>query len=291
MTILVTGSTGTIGTEVVARLAGQGVAVRALTRSPDAARLPDGVVPVRGDLADLDALRAALSGVDTLFLLSPVVPDELTWTLIALGLAQEAGVRGLVYLSVFKGEEYADVPHFTGKHAAERMIAQRDLPATVLRPAYYMQNDLQQKDALLGGVYAMPLGRRGISMVDTRDIAEAAAAELLRRDRAATRLPREVLDLVGPDPLTGTTVSAIWSEALRRPVAHAGDDLDAFERTMKAFAPGWLAYDMRQMMHRYQQDGAVGTPEALARLTAVLGHPPRSYRDFAAETAGQWQVG
>ena len=50
-----------------------------------------------------------------------------------------------------------------------------------------------------------------------------------------------------------------------------------------------MARDMRLMMSRYQQHGTVAKPEAVARLTDILGHAPRSYRDFAAETAKQWQ--
>lgn len=118
MTILVTGSTGNIGSLVVAGLASQGADVRALTRSPEKARFPESVTPVKGDLSDVDAMRAALSGIGTLFLLAPNVPDELTQAMVALNLARDAGVRGVVYLSVFKGAEYADVPHFTGKHTS-----------------------------------------------------------------------------------------------------------------------------------------------------------------------------
>ena len=292
MTILVTGSTGNVGAQVIARLAGQGADVRALTRSPDKARFPAGVAPVKGDLSDVDAVRAALNGVGTLFLLAPNVPDELTQAMLALNLAREAGVRGVVYLSVFKGAEYADVPHFTGKHTVERMIDQCGIPATVLRPAYYIQNDLRQKDALLGaGFYAMPVGHKGISMVDTRDIADVAAARLLRREQDASALPTETVELVGPDCLTGPALAELWTGVLGRPIRYAGDDLDAMEQKMRAAAPGWLAYDMRLMMRRYQQDGAAATPVELDRLTTLLGRAPRSYRDFAKAAAKQWQAG
>ncbi|MHB1303642.1 MAG: NmrA/HSCARG family protein [Acidiphilium sp.] len=291
MTILVTGSTGNIGSQVVARLAGNGAEIRALTRSPETARLPEGVVPVKGDLSDVEAMRGALAGASTLFLLAPNVPDELTQALIALNLAREAGLRRVVYLSVFKGAEYTDVPHFTGKHTVERMIEQCDIPATILRPAYYIQNDLRQKDVLLGaGLYAMPVGHMGISMVDTRDIADIAAAQLLLREQAPDPLPREIVELVGPDCLTGPDLAALWTEVLGRPIRYAGDDLEAMEQKMKAFAPGWLAYDMRLMMHRYQQDGAAATQADLTRLTTLLGHAPRSYRDFALAAAKQWQA-
>ena len=77
---------------------------------------------------------------------------------------------------------------------------------------------------------------------------------------------------------------------LGREVRYAGGDLDAFEKAVKANAPAWLAYDLRAMMRRYQADGAVATPDDIARLTTLLGRPPRSYRDFARETARSWQA-
>jgi uncharacterized protein YbjT (DUF2867 family) len=292
MTILVTGSTGTIGTQVLNFLNGTGADIRALTRSPEKAELPAGVTAVKGDLADIDSIRAALEGVSTLFLLAPNAPDELTQAMLALNAAREAGVKGIVYLSVFKGEAYADVPHFASKMTVERMIDAYDLPATILRPAYFIQNDLRQKDALLGGgAYGMPVGAKGISMVDVRDIGEAAAKELLRRERASKPLPREIFELVGPDALTGAALATLWTEILERPIAYAGNDLDGLEKRLKSFGPAWLAYDMKLMMRRYQQDSAIATDDDLARLTALLGHPPRSYRDFAQAAAAKWSQG
>ena len=102
MAILVTGSTGTIGARVLSHLQGRGLDVRALTRTPDKAQLPNGVTAVRGDLADIDSFRAALKGVSTLFLLVPNVADELTQALQALLepgrvdiAAQQAAIGGL----------------------------------------------------------------------------------------------------------------------------------------------------------------------------------------------------
>lgn len=290
MSILVTGSTGVIGTQVLEHLNDSGAEVRALTRSPDKANFPASVTPVQGDLTDLDALRAAMKGIDTLFLLAPNAPDEFTQALQALSIARDAGVKGIVYLSVFKGEEYVDVPHFSSKHTAERMIETLALPATVLRPAYFIQNDTRQKDPLLQqGVYGMPIGNKGISMVDVRDIGEAAARELLRRDRASGPLPHEVYEIVGPEALTAELMTSIWSDALGRKIGYVGDDLDSFETRLKQFGPQWLAYDMRLMMQRYQDNGAVATPEQIERLTTLLGRPPRSYRDFATNAAKEWK--
>ncbi|GAB0115201.1 NmrA/HSCARG family protein [Acidisoma sp. C75] len=292
MTILVTGGTGTIGAQVLAHLQGHQADVRALTRSPETAQFPAGVSAVRGDLADPDSVRAALRGVSTLFLLVPNVADELTQAMLTLTLAREAGVKGIVYLSVFGGEAYADVPHFAGKYTVERMIAALELPATILRPAYFIQNDLRQKDGLLkAGVYGAPIGAKGVSMVDIRDIGEAAAIELLRREQAATPLGRETYALVGPDSLTGDDIAALWSKALSRAIRYGGDDLAAMEQRMKSMLPAWHALDLRLMFARYQTDGAVATAEDIARLTALLGRAPRSYASFASDAASQWARG
>jgi uncharacterized protein YbjT (DUF2867 family) len=289
MTILVTGGTGTIGTQVLAHLNGHGIETRVLTRSPETARIPSGVTAVRGDLADPESLSAALKGVSTLFLLAPNVADELTQAMLALTLAREAGVKGIVYLSVFKGEDYADVPHFAGKHTVERMIEALDLPATILRPAYFIQNDLRQKDALLGfGAYGAPVGSRGVSMVDIRDIGAAAAIELVRREQAAAPLDRQTYALVGPDSLTGPDVAAIWSDALGRAIRYGGDDLGAMEQRMKTMLPAWHALDLRLMFSRYQTDGAAATPADVSRLAELLGRAPRSYAAFAKDAASRW---
>lgn len=270
MAILVTGSTGTIGSQVLAHLQGRGIDVRALTRSPETAQLPSGVTPVRGDLADTDSMRAALEGVSTLFLLAPNVADELTQAMLALTVAREAGVKGIVYLSVFKGEAYADVPHFAGKHTVERMIEALDLPATILRPAYFIQNDLRQKDPLLKfGAYGAPIGSKGISMVDIRDIGEAAAIELVRREEATAPLGRETYELVGPDSLTGEGVAAIWSKALGRAIRYGGDDLAVMEQRMAARCAAESAATIGSVGKAQRSDNIVSIPSPAAITSAA----------------------
>jgi uncharacterized protein YbjT (DUF2867 family) len=290
--ILITGGAGTIGSLVVACLARKGAGVYALARAPERSKFPDGVTPVKGDLTDVDSMRAALASASKLFLLNAVVPDEITQALITLNLAREAGIQRIVYFSVFNSDKYTNVPHFTGKHAVERMIEQFDLPATILQPNYFMQNDAKWlKYPVLGhGVYPMPIGRVGLSMVDARDIAEAAALCLLRREEAPGPLPREVIELVGPDVLTGEAIAGIWTEVLNKPVRYGGDGLDAFEQMFRTFLPGWRAYDTRLMMERFQRDGMAAKPGDIEKLTALLGRSLRSYHDFAVETARQWKA-
>ncbi|ADU38267.1 NmrA/HSCARG family protein [Variovorax paradoxus] len=284
MSILVTGATGTIGSLVVQGLAAAGAEVSAFVRTSGKQSFPAGVKEVVGDLTDVPSMRAALSSVRTLFLLNAVTPDEVTQALVALSLAREAGIERIVYLSVIHADKFTDVPHFTGKHTVERMIESLDIPATILRPAYFMQNDRMVQQVIQGyGVYPMPIGSSGVAMIDARDIADVAVAELLRRDRAPAPLPRVTLELVGPERLTGESVAKLWSAALGRDVTYGGDDVAAFEAQMASSGPSCLAYDMRLMMAGIQKFGMHGADGAVDRLQAMLGRPLRNYADFIKE--------
>lgn len=286
MTILVTGATGRVGSQVVKQLVQRGADVRVLVRDPSKADFPAGVHVVQGDLLDIDALRSAFTGVSTLFLLNAVAGDEFTQALITLNLARESGVDRVVYLSVLHSDRFLNVPHFAVKLGAERMIEQMGFSATILRPAYFIDNEHMVKDVIFNyNLYPVPIGGKGVAMVDARDIAEVAAIELIRREQAPGKLPIETINLVGPDTLTGSDVAAIWSDVLGRPVAYGGDDPSAFEQNLATFMPKWMAYEMRLMAQRYVSDGMVPDNGDVERLTRILGRPLCTYRDFAAGIA------
>jgi len=286
MTILVTGATGRVGRHVVDQLVKRGAAVRVLTRDAAKARFPSGVEVAQGDLLDLDSLRAAFAGVSTLFLLNAVTGDEFTQAIITLNIAREAGVERVVYLSVLHADRFVNVPHFAVKSGAERMLETMGFSATILRPSYFIDNEAMVTDVILNhNVYPMPIGGKGVAMVDARDIAEVAAIELIRREQAPGKLPIETINLVGPDTLTGSDVVGIWSDVLGRPIAYGGDDPAGFEQNMAGFMPKWMAYEMRLMAERYVSDGMIPEEGDVARLTRLLGRPLHSYRDFASRIA------
>jgi uncharacterized protein YbjT (DUF2867 family) len=284
MTILVTGATGNVGRNVVEQLVNRGADVRALVRDPSRASFPACVDIAQGDLLDVDSLRSAFSGISTLFLLNGVVADEYTQALVALAVAREAGIERIVYLSVIHSDVYVNVPHFAGKYGVERMIEQMGLNATILRPAYYMDNEITIKDVIVSyGIYPMPIGSKGLAMIDARDVGEVAAIELIRREQSAAPLPINRINLVGPDTLTGTDAAAIWSDILDRQIAYPGDDTTGFEQNLRQFMPSWMALDMRLMAERFLTDGMVPEAGDVDRLTTLLGRPLRSYRDYAAQ--------
>ena len=84
-------------------------------------------------------------------------------------------------------------------------------------------------------------------------------------------------------------VAAIWSSLLGKEVRYTGEDMDAFEEQMRTRAPSWSAFDIRMMFQGYLERGFAAEKGDLKTLTELLGHAPRSYEEFARETALEWQ--
>src|SRR5262245_5554844 len=141
MEFLVIGGTGTVGGEVVRGLLGRGDRVRVLTRSAAKVRsLPAGAEGVVGDLADSLSLRKPLDGVDGVFLATPLDPEESERGLAAVEAVRAARVGRLVYMSVHKVVEGAQIPHFGSKLPIEKAVRGLGLPFTILRPNNFFQN-------------------------------------------------------------------------------------------------------------------------------------------------------
>jgi len=287
MKILVTGGTGTVGSAVAGELVKWGAEVRVLARKqPQPGKLPGTVKVAIGDLLDPVSVEQAMRGVDKLFLLNAVSPDELTQALIAYGLARRVGLKHVTYLSVFKANQFPEVPHFASKIAVENALREFGVPYTILRPGYFFQNDARLKDALTGaGIYPVPIGTAGMAAVDVRDIAEAAAISL-----TADGHDGQTYDLVSSTMLTGLGVAALWSKVLGREIKYTGHDFDQFEQAMRARMPAWAAFDLRVMFEGYFERGFASTEAQVARLANLLGHAPRTYDDFATKTAALWKA-
>ena len=286
MGILVTGGTGTVGSQVVRELLARNAEVQVLTRDKSKSdRLPQGVTPVEGNLQDVATVRRLFTGVDKVFLLNAVSPTESSEALNAVTAMRDAGVGHVVYLSVHHADKAAWLPHFGAKVGIEEGLKASGVPYTILRPNNFYQNDYWVKDVILQhGIYAQPIGEAGVSRVDVRDIAEAAAIALTKTGHEG-----QTYDLVGPEEMTGTKTAAIWSRVLDRPVKYGGDDLDAWEKQSLQYMPDWMVYDFRMMYEHFQKNGLKASPEAIARQTALLGHPPRDFETFASESAAAWK--
>jgi uncharacterized protein YbjT (DUF2867 family) len=230
-------------------------------------------------------IRSAFDGMDGVFLLNAVSESESHQGLLAINGARAAGVKKIVYLSVFRLDDAPHLPHFGSKIGIEAALKASGLAWTILRPSHYFQNDYWLKDALLGyGVYPQPLGDVGCSRVDVRDVGEAAAIAL-----TTSGVEGQTIPVVGPTDYTGKAATEVWSRALGKPIQYGGNDLDGWEKQAAQMLPDWLAYDIRLMYEQFGAHGLRSKPADLEKIGGVLGHAPRAFEAFAAETAGVWK--
>lgn len=211
-------------------------------------------------------------------------PTEAIEGLFAVVTARQTRVKRVAYLSVHHLDEAIEVPHLASKLPIEQSLKSSGIPYTILRPNNFFQNDYWYEDSMMRlGIYPQPIGPIGLSRVDVADIAEAAAIVL-----TSDRHSGITYNLVGPDVLNGPDTAAAWERALGRPVAYCGDDLDAWEAMFRQFAPVWMTFDFRLMFGLFHEKGGLATADDLARQTALLGHPPRSFKEFCEETGARW---
>ena len=280
--ILVTGATGTIGKDLVKGLIAKGEQVRAMIHNPDkapAASREPGVEYVTGDLEKPETVIAALQGVEKAFLLSPEDPRmaELHGKFAAA--AKEAGLRHLVRLSILPANPDAPLPIAKWHGEADRLVMESGVPYTILRPAYFMQNNLRAARTIAseGAIYGA-MGDGKVGHIDTRDIAEVAATVLTSEGHEG-----QIYPLTGPESLSMTEVAARLSTTLGKTVKYVNLPPDKAKAGMMAMGmPDWRAdawVALGGMIAMGKADMA--TPA----VKDILGREPHNIDQFAAEYA------
>jgi uncharacterized protein YbjT (DUF2867 family) len=239
-TILITGATGKQGGAVAKELAGQGFALRALTRKPDgdAARAlaAMGVTIVTGDLDDPGSLRSALAGAWGVFGVqntweAGVDREEEQGKRLAT-LAREAGVGHFVYTSVGSAHRQTGIPHFENKSRVENTIRALGFPShVVMRPVFFMEN-LTSPWFLNGNTLCAAMDPKTVlQMIAVEDIGKYGA----RMFTDAARLKGREIDLAG-DAVTMPDVAATLSTVLGRTIAFVHLPIDEVRKNSEDFA-------------------------------------------------------
>ncbi|MGW2424669.1 NAD(P)H-binding protein [Streptomyces sp. NPDC001709] len=275
--ILVTGATGTIGSDVVRQLAGRGAKVRALTRDPAKARVPAGVEAVRGDYRDPASLEVAVAGASAVFLLRPPGPDE-GQDAALVAAARAAGVGRLVKLSAIGTGDTATGSSGLWHLEGERAVRDSGAAWTVLRPSSFASNTLTWVQALRAGEPVPNMTGDGASgVIDPRDIAEVAVRALLDDGHAG-----RTYTLTGPEAISVPGQTAVLAGVLGSPVPVRNlspDETRAFLRTAWGFdgdrAEGILAGVA------FVRDG--GNAVVTEDVPEVLGRSARSFREWAED--------
>ncbi|XXF79991.1 SDR family oxidoreductase [Myxococcaceae bacterium GXIMD 01537] len=284
-TVLVTGATGTIGSQVVAALKQQdGVAVRVGVRSAaKAAGLVGGnVAAVDFEYDKPEQVKKAVEGVERLFLVTPFTPNQVELAGRLVDAAKAAGVRHIVKLSAFGAAVEPGIQLGRWHRAVEKAIEASGMQWTFLRPNNFMENFINYYAPDANGHIYLPWGEAACSFIAGADIAAVAAAALTRAGHE-----NQAYELSGPEAFSVASAAAVIGEVSGRKVAYVDVPESAARKGMlDAGMPAWMV-DAMMELHAIDKAGyAASVTDAVQRVT---GRAPMSFARFAGQQAASWK--
>ncbi|MBF6298409.1 NAD(P)H-binding protein [Nocardia amamiensis] len=212
--IVITGATGTIGSEIIRQLADRGVPVRAVTRDPSRAEVPAGVEVVRGDYTDLPSIAAAMDGAEAAFIVGVLGPEYVEGDRALIATARDVGVGRIVKLSAIgtgdAGLGRVGTWHLPGEQAAR----ESGVDWTILRPSSFASNTLSWAEAIRSGKPVPNMtGDAAQGVIDPRDVSAVAVAALVSGEHAG-----RIYNLTGPELRTTHDLAATLADVVGHPV-------------------------------------------------------------------------
>lgn len=280
--ILITGGSGNVGQEVLKQIARTGKPVRAAFQSASkAAGAPAGVEAVLMDYNRPETVRAAMEGVDHVFLVGPVVPNLTGMERAVMDEIKPAGVRHVVKLSAM-GPRTVTFPR--QHQESEDYIRASGVGYTFLRPNGFMQNLLIYNAATIqnqGAFYGCQ-GDGKVSQVDLRDIGAVAVKALTAEGHLG-----KIYTLTGPEALTNARMAEILSATVGREIKYVDLAPEQFNQALLgAGMSEWNATALLELNELYRTDGA---SEVSGDIERVLARKPTSFEQFVRDYASGFQ--
>lgn len=284
-TILVTGATGTIGSQVVAALKGRDdVKVRAAVRSAaKAAGLTGGnVTPVDFEYDKPEQMKKAVEGVDRLFLVTPFAQNQVELATGLINAAKAAGVKHIVKLSALGADSEPGIQLGRWHRAVEKAIEGSGLAWTFLRPNNFMENFLNYYPPDASGNIYLPWGQGACSWVAGSDIAAVAAAALTGSGHEG-----KAYEPTGPEALTIGQAAAVIGEVSGRKISYVDVPEAAAHKAMSDMGmPKWM---VDAMMELHAVDKAGYAAKVTGDVQRVTGRAPLRFAQFAQQHAAGWK--
>lgn len=280
MTILITGATGKVASQLILTIAQSGRAVRAMVHSTAKAGGPAalGADTIVGDYTDPASLDRAFAGAETVLLVTPPHARAADWASAGIAAASRGGVKRIVRISAIKAA--ADGPNDNSRQHArtDDEIRRSGLDFVILRPHFFMENCLfgAAESIASEGVIRSATGHARLGMIDARDIADVAARVLLD-----PKWDGGTYDLTGPASISFDDVAEVLSVELDRDLRHVPISPEAaadFVRRMGG--DEWQAETTRGYFRAYAAGWGDFTTDWVPRIS---GHAGRSFADFARE--------
>ena len=277
--ILVTGASGTVGRALVQTLTEQGVRFDVMRSQ---AQAPGSQARV-ASFMDGQALEAAFAGIDTLFVLLPLVPHKLEMARQVAQAARRAGVSHIVRSSGVGADVSARHSLMKLQGEIDQILLDTGIPTTLLRPAGFMQNLTGSMAAMVrqGQVFSAT-GHARHSLIDVRDLAAVAAKVLQQPAAHAGR----AYTLTGPQALTEAERAAVLSQVLGTRVEHVAVSREDTRRQMAGMGLPAALVDWLDSLNAFVSEGLAEavSPEA----SDLLGRPTRSFAQFAEDHRDVW---
>ncbi|WP_326650342.1 MULTISPECIES: SDR family oxidoreductase [unclassified Streptomyces] len=280
--IAVTGAGGQIGGRLARRLSGRGVGARLLGRDPG--RLPDLARCVKAPSAaygDGEAMRRAIEGADTLFLVSAhEAADRVREHITAVDAAVAAGVERIVYVSFIGAAPNATFTFARDHWHTEEYIRGTGLAYTFLRDNLYMA--VLPTLAAADGVIRGPAGDGRVGAVAHEDIADVAAAVLLGEGHDGA-----TYDVTGPEALSLDEVAAELTRVSGRPITYVAETrAEAYASRAGYGAEEWEVAGWVSSYEAIANGETATVSDVVPRLT---GRPAQSFTEYLAEHPGSYR--
>jgi uncharacterized protein YbjT (DUF2867 family) len=295
-TILVTGSTGTVGSEVVKQLAsissssGDNISIRAAVHSQNKTDRLKQFGNKRVEIVDLDytkpeTLAGALNKVDQIFLQTLPVPDITNMTSNLVKEAKKNDVKHIVKLSAMgaNSEPRSTILRLHGKE--EKIIEESGIPYTFLRPPAFMQNFITQFGYTIRtqNAFYVPAGDAKMSFVDSRDIAAIASKILINKNGGSQQHVNKAYDVTGRDALSYSQVAQILSSEVAKKISYVDVTEEDARKGMKQMGADDCFIDVMLELFRITRAG-YGS-QTTAAVEHIIGRKPISFAQFAKDYA------
>jgi uncharacterized protein YbjT (DUF2867 family) len=296
-TILITGSTGNIGSELTRQLSNSfsDLNLKAVVRSGDVninennsnskTRLQQVVM----DFDRPETMVKGLKNVDKLFLLTPTHPKLVEFTSNLVKEAKKAGVIHIVKLSHVRADaadEAAKITITSLHREAEKIIEESGISYTFLRPNFFFQNFINFYGPMIKSqsTFSLPAGNGKVSFVDVRDIASVAAT-VLTKD-AEEHLDK-AYDVTGPESLTYAEAAKVLSNEAGKKIGYVNISEDEARQMIKAMGMSdWHTNVLLELL-RITREGYLSNISSA--VEQVTGNKPISFHQFTRDYASAFQ--
>ncbi len=262
-TVLITGATGQQGGAVIRHMLAKGWNLRALTRNSNgdtALNLArQGVELAQGDLEDLASLEDAAHGVYGIYSVQNFwkvgAKREVQQGKSLADVAKKANVEHFVYSSVGGAERNSGIGHWATKWEVEQYIRQLGLPATMIRPAAFMENYYSEltEIGILQGKFTDAV--RADKPYQTIAVDDIGAFVALAFDRP-NEFIGQALEIAGSE-LTNPQSAEVFSRVLGKPVE--------FQELPMPVVQSVLGEEYYQMYRWFNEEGFKANIEDLRR--------------------------